>query len=432
MHDDGVVTRPLDAALEDLRSLVGDGGGLVRAVATGYRRGMVPPTAERVEIRQVGLRSGPHLQVLSRTGPRVDTVNAALGPDAAAAFTGLLAQPFTTWHVETTAETMQLRVTKRGEAQVHREPAGPMPVTGDATAPVGRQLHDRVKQHLVAPDDPLFTVLGAGADKRRQVDAFVRLLAPSATALLDRSPSGDRDESSVLRVADLGCGSAYLTFAAHRWLSGRAAEHGRAVHTVGVDVRGDVVERSRRLAREAGLSGLDFTVGTIADADPFPPAGAEAGGTAEPQPAPDVVIALHACDTASDEALARAVRWGAPLVLVAPCCHHDVQRQLQENRASLPFPGLTRHAILRERFADVLTDALRALLLRLLGYRVDVVEFIDSRHTPRNAMIRAVRTGAAPTAELVAEYHDLAGDFGVEPALARMLRPELARVLAAR
>lgn len=432
MDDDGAVTRPLAPALDDLRSLVGDGAGLVRAVATGHRRGMAAPTAERVEIRQVCLRSGPHLQAVSRTGPRVETVNAALGPAAATLVAGLLGEPFTTWHVETATGTVELRVTKRGEAQVHRTraagqvgAAGPVGAVGgtggrlvDTAVPAA---HDRVKRHLVPPEDPLFTVLGAGADKRRQVDAFVRLLAPSATALLDRSDQDrllpDEGHPPVLRVADLGCGNAYLTFAAHRWLSGQAAEQGRAVHTVGVDVRADVVERSRRLAGEAGLSGLEFTVGTIADADPFGDA------------APDVVVALHACDTASDEALARAVRWTAPLVLVAPCCHHDVQRQLQQGGAVLPFPALTRHAILRERFADVLTDALRALLLRLLGYRVDVVEFIDSRHTPRNTMIRAVRTGAPPTGELMTEYRELTEAFRVRPVLARMLDTELARVL---
>src|SRR5207344_3479704 len=100
----------------------------------------------------------------------------------------------------------------------------------------------------------------------------------------------------------------------------------------------------------------------------------------------DVVLALHACDTATDDALARAVRWAAPVVLAAPCCHHDLQRQL--TAAALPAPepygALVRHGILRERFADVLTDTVRAELLRLLGYRVEVLEFIGSQHTPRN------------------------------------------------
>ena len=106
-----------------------------------------------------------------------------------------------------------------------------------------------------------------------------------------------------------------------------------------------------------------------------------------------MVLALHACDTATDEALARAVEWESPLVLAAPCCHHDIAAQLRRNPTPAPYALLTRHGILRERFADTLTDALRAALLRVLGYRVDVVEFVESQHTPRNTLLRAVRTG---------------------------------------
>jgi hypothetical protein len=108
-----------------------------------------------------------------------------------------------------------------------------------------------------------------------------------------------------------------------------------------------------------------------------------------------------------------------------------VQRQIVAGSAGGPAAGpLVRHAILRERFADVLTDALRSLVLQLLGYRVEVVEFVDSRHTPRNALLRAVRTGAAPRPELLAEFDELTTAWGVEPALARMLAPELAAVRA--
>ena len=121
----------------------------------------------------------------------------------------------------------------------------------------------------------------------------------------------------------------------------------------------------------------------------------------------------------------RRVRWEAPLILAAPCCHHDIQRQLAAAggvaAAPQPYGPLVRHGILRERFADVLTDALRASLLRLSGYRVDVVEFVDSRHTPRNALIRAVRTGARPTVEQVEEYHALTSAWRVRPALEVLL-----------
>jgi hypothetical protein len=138
-------------------------------------------------------------------------------------------------------------------------------------------------------------------------------------------------------------------------------------------------------------------------------------------PPPDVVLALHACDTATDEALARAVGWGARWILAAPCCHHDVAAQLRREPAPAPYEALTRHGILRERFADVLTDALRAALLRLRGYRVEVVEFVDSKHTPRNLLLRARRTGAAPTEEQRAEYAALIGSWRVTPHLATLL-----------
>jgi SAM-dependent methyltransferase len=276
---------------------------------------------------------------------------------------------------------------------------------------------DRAKDRLLDTGDPLFAALGADADKRRQVDAFLRQLK---AGLSDLALPSDRP----LRVVDLGCGNAYLTFAAHRWLATSPTGEARQVRTVGIDVRPDMVQRNTRLAQELGMDGLTFEVGTIETSDPMPGM------------APDVVLALHASDTATDDALARAVRWESPLLLAAPCCHHDVQGQMAVNRARgvpapEPYGALVRHAILRERFADVLTDSLRALLLRMLGYRVDVVEFVDSRHTPRNAMIRAVRTGRAPAAEVRQEYDHLTTGWRLTPALQRLLADDVAKALTA-
>jgi hypothetical protein len=226
--------------------------------------------------------------------------------------------------------------------------------------------------------------------------------------------------------------------AAHRYLT---AEVDPQTRTTGVDVRPEMAERNAALAAELGMTGLTFEAASIdsfrADPARADPAGADPAG-ADPGRAGagfdtddgqvDIVLALHACDTATDDALALAVAWQAQGVLAAPCCHHDIQRQL--DRGGTPFAGLTRHPILRERFADVLTDAVRADLLRLLGYRVEVVEFIDSRHTPRNALIRAVRTGAAPTARRIAEYTELVSTWDLQPALAARLSDALAPVLA--
>ncbi|MBC3763095.1 class I SAM-dependent methyltransferase [Quadrisphaera oryzae] len=389
--------------------------GFVRATAAGRRRGVeVPQDApERVEVRPVLLRGARHAQVTERTGPVVRTrnlrVQAPLGPADDAALDALLALPFATWHAETAAGAVQVQVTKKGLATVGRSAAA---AAGPTAGAAGALANDRAKQHLLDPDDPLFAVLGAGGDKRRQVDAFLRQLS----AALPDDLASDRP----LRVVDLGCGNAYLTLAAQRWLAGRPA----GARTVGVELRADLVQRSTERAAAAGVDGLTFTAGTIADADPTPLLGGP----------PDVVLALHACDTATDDALARAVAWGSPVVLAAPCCHRDVQRQLVAAGAgtassSLPAAqdALVSSPILRERFADVLTDSLRAAALRAHGYRTDVVEFVDSRHTPRNALLRAVRPARPepPAAREAAqrELEELAASWSVRPVIADRLAP---------
>jgi hypothetical protein len=135
----------------------------------------------------------------------------------------------------------------------------------------------------------------------------------------------------------------------------------------------------------------------------------------------DVVLALHACDTATDDALAQAVRWEAPVVLAAPCCHHDLQRQLKSATPPEPYGLLTQHPILRERFGDALTDAFRAALLRRVGYRADVIQFVDAEYTPRNTMIRAVRRAGPPDRDAPDEYDAMVRAWGVTPYLQTLL-----------
>jgi SAM-dependent methyltransferase len=412
------VPEPLAAALAALRPLLLDDAHLVRAIAAGRRRDG-RPEHQRAELRPVDLKAGRRLQLVTTDGRQPRTRNLRPGPQAEVAVDGLLGQPFGNWLVETEDQVVQLRVTKRGMAQVHSAPRSADHLAGSA----GRRAHDRVKAHLLDAGDPLFDALGAGADKRRQVEAFLRLLAPA----MPRAVESAREAGRGLRVVDLGCGNAYLTFAAHRWLSAGGAGAPMPVRTLGVDLREDAVARNTRLAAELGLDGLLFTAGAIGHVEPvWPAASAGPGGEPATDEGIDLVLALHACDTATDEALARAVRWEAPVIMAAPCCHHDVQRQIDAGRregraAPEPYGALWRDGILRERLADVLTDGLRAALLRLLGYRVEVVEFVESRHTPRNALIRAVRTGARPDDRRRAEYRDLADSWRVRPALEEML-----------
>ncbi|MBB2945285.1 SAM-dependent methyltransferase [Actinoplanes lutulentus] len=378
---------PLDQVLAEVRELL-LAPGLTRAVAAGKRRGLVP-SVTRAQVRPVTLKTGQKLQIVTDDGVRPFTRNVAPGSEAAAAaLDELLAEPFGNWHVETESATVQVRITKKGDAQVHRA------AVKDAAGKAQPQAHDRAKQWLLDPGDPLFEVIGGNAAKRRQIDAFLRALAAT---LPDELPS-------PLRVVDLGCGNAYLTFAAYRYLAARGAD----VQVVGVDVREDQRVRNTAVAERLGCAAeVSFVAGTIEDAQlPF---------------APDLVLALHACDTATDQALARAVRWEAAWVLAAPCCHHDIAAQIKNSQTPFPYAETTRHAILRERFADVLTDSLRAALLKLHGYRVDVVEFVDSAHTPRNLLLRARRTGAEPTEAQQTEFTALTTQWGVTPALATML-----------
>jgi SAM-dependent methyltransferase len=369
----------LGAALAEVRSLILDADHLIRAVAAGRRRGTTADPA-RAELRPVDLKAGRHLQYVTSDGNRPTTRNLPQGKAAEEFVDALLAEPYGNWHVETTELTLQLRVTKRGEAQVHRS----APVDASPTR------HDRAKQHLLAPDDPLFAAVGGTAAKRRQVDAFLRALA----ATVDDEPRN---------VVDLGCGNAYLTFAAYRYL----AAQGYDVHVTGVEVREDQRERNTALAERLGCADrVTFVAGTITDAEPASP--------------PDLVLALHACDTATDDALERAIRWRARWILAAPCCHHDIAAQLREGPAPRPYQMMIKHGILRERFADTLTDTLRAAILKAHGYKVDVVEFVDSKHTPRNTLLRATKTSEIDrTAE--DEYRELRDVWQVTPHLERAL-----------
>ena len=405
------MAEPLAAALARVRSLLLDEERLVRAVASGRQRSS-QPRWRRVELRYVDLKAGRHLQVTSFDATQAFTAN-HLGDDAARAVDELLAEPFGNWHVHTPEEHLQLRVTKKREALVHVGAPSSVPAQGSAA---DVHAHDRRKARLLPEDDPVLRALGISDSqgrvkptrqaKYRQVEEFLRALGAAVddatTAGALRVPTPEEP----LRVVDLGCGNAYLTFAAHRYLS---QVRGLPTRVLGIDVKAQSMEHNTEVAESLGLGEeATFLQAPIGDV------------TLE-GPRPDVVLALHACDTATDDALAQAVRWEAPLVLAAPCCHHDVAAQLRSRPAPAPYSVLVRDGILRERFADTLTDALRAATLRLEGYRVDVVEFVESRHTPRNTLLRAVRTGAERTPAAREELDELTRTWGVRPALQGLL-----------
>jgi SAM-dependent methyltransferase len=388
---------------DQLGAVLTDGAQLVRAVGSGRRRGAEPPPFRRVEVRYVDLKAGRHLQITEYDDRQAFVRNIPAGSGVEEPVDTLLAAPYGSWHVETTSETLRLRYTKKGKALLHRSQETREQDTG----------HDRMKERLLDPAAPFLAVLGISdrhgrvkpsrQSKYRQVEEFCKILAPA----VDESVAAGRIATDrPLRVVDLGCGNAYLTLAAYHLLT----ERGHDVRMTGVDHSPKARLHNAALVAELGWSEhFSFVGAGIAEA--------------EVTAAPDVVLALHACDTATDDALARAVGWQAPLVLAAPCCHHDLNRQLKEADPPSPYAVMTRYGIVRERFADVLTDALRASVLRQVGYRVEVMQFVDSAHTPRNLLLRAVRTGAPADAAAREEYDALTAAWHVTPRLATLVLP---------
>lgn len=394
---------------ERLRAAVLDASALVRVVVSGRQRG-ASVDYRRVELRYVQVRAGLRLQVTSYDETQAHTRNVEAGEEAERLVDALLGAGYANWHVESVTETIQVRVTKKGRVLLH------VAARSGAALPAPSHEHDRAKRRMLDAADPLFALLGVTTSegvvkptriaKFRQVQDLLGAIDPLVDDAIALGPAADLGPDRPLRLVDLGCGNAYLTFAAFRYLSGVRET---PVSVVGVDLKQQALAHNNDIAERLGVADrVSFLRGTI--------------GELQLAVAPDLVLALHACDTATDEALARAVEWETPVVLAAPCCHHDIARQLSAASAPTAYRLVTRHGILRERLADVLTDALRAALLRLAGYRVEVVEFVDSRHTPRNALIRAVRTGAPADEETWQAYRDLVSQWAVTPALEPMLR----------
>lgn len=249
------------------------------------------------------------------------------------------------------------------------------------------------KDRALRPDQsaPLLRVIGLmnadgslsarSAKKYKQVNHFVELCRPVWERLVAARPPHADDP---LRILDLGCGNGYLGFVLMEAL--RLAEVPARLH--GVDRRGDFVAQCRERAEALGFGGLSFAE---ADIDAVRVGDTPLGGP------PDLVVALHACDTATDDALALALHAGARSILAAPCCQRQLAQQLEQQPAgapAVPVPALLQHAILRQGYAADLTDALRVELLEACGYRVDAIEFVGSQHTPKNLLLRAHRRHA--------------------------------------
>jgi SAM-dependent methyltransferase len=346
----------------------------------------------RIAVRPVEIRGERHYQFEFFDDRQAFARNAL---DPATLLDEALAVGFANIHLVADGEEIEIRTSKKGKVHVARRPCEGVAATFD---------HNRAKEHPLAEGLPnrLLETMGIATPDGRvraslrpkftQINEFLKLFAHAL------EPSGLAALPRPLAILDAGCGSSYLTLAVHHYLNDVLK---RPATILGVDVNDAVIRKSIERAETIGAAGLSFACGTIGSID----------ATA------DIVIALHACDTATDDALAQAVRSEAKLILAAPCCHKHLNRQLKAAGPCEVLRPILRHGILHERAADLLTDAFRALALRILGYRVDVVEFVNLEHTARNLLIRAVRIPDADTSEFVREYREMKSFWGVMPYL---------------
>ena len=354
-----------------------------------------------VLVRPVEIRGGRHLQ-FSHFDARRNVVKNWSGIEAEAHLVALLEWPFASVHLQSTTGDVVAQQTRKGRIIFHRSPA--------PTDRPGPSLeHNRRKDVPLPVDrpDPFLHGLGIMDDQGRvrpslqnkfhQINEFLKLVTHAEE--LQRLPH-------PVRILDCGCGSALLTLALHHYCND-VLQVPTLLH--GVDANGTLVAKCAARARELGALGVDFETCAIADYRPDHP--------------PDIVVALHACDTATDEAIAQGIRWDARLILCAPCCHHDLHQQLE---VVAPFAAVWHHGILRQRLADILTDTFRALALRILGYSAEVIEFVSTEHTDRNLLIRAAKRRDPGEAHSIREYQELRAFWGVTPAIERLLGERLA------
>ncbi|MET4561335.1 SAM-dependent methyltransferase [Lysinibacillus parviboronicapiens] len=267
--------------------------------------------------------------------------------------------------------------------------------------------HNRKKNYLLDDTTPYPFLIRLGVqttegkvkkqkyDKFKQINRFIEFI-DDALAYLPK----DRQ----VRILDFGSGKSYLTFALYHYLK---IEKGLDIRVTGLDLKKEVIEECSQIAQDLGYDQLEFLVGDINDYND--------------ESTVDMVVTLHACDVATDMALARAVKWGASVILSVPCCQHELNRQL--NTPALDI--MLQHGLVRERFAALATDAIRAEILSLVGYEAQLLEFIDMANTPKNILIRAYRTGKSPSLEQRAKFEAFVTMLNAKPFLANELKSYL-------
>ena len=297
--------------------------------------------------------------------------------------------------VETKSFTANVLVSKKGTITIKKK------MNTSAKQPKISPSHNRKKKYILEEGIPVPFLIDLGVmtqngnivnahyDKFRQINRFLEYIED----ILPSLPTGRE-----LRILDFGCGKSYLTFAIYYYLK---VLKGYPVRITGLDLKEDVIRHCNELAVKYGYDKLEFLCGDIAYYD----------GCSQV----DMVVTLHACDTATDYALAKAVGWGAKVILSVPCCQHELNKQMKNDLLS----PVLHYGILKERMAALMTDGLRAQILEANGYRTQILEFIDMAHTPKNLLIRAVYNGHC--ADNKAQINELLAAFDINPTLYRLL-----------
>lgn len=382
-----------------LHRLLNDEREFVRATFSGQRRG-ADMRWQRLVIRPVMLRGERHLQ-FSYFDARQNFTHNHTGSAIATAIDEALALPFQNYTLTTTREVIQARISKKGKPLISRSKATAQAANPDLS-------HDRQRQPRIEIDEaslPYLVKVGIATQDGR-IRADMRHKYTQINRFIELADAGEvfkPYEGKSVRIMDAGCGSAYLTFGLYHYLT-----HVKKIKTtlIGIDHRDDLIQENNGIARELGWD-MEFVTSSIINYSTDTP--------------PDIVIALHACDTATDEAMMQGIVWGAKAIICAPCCQHDLQAQIDRARTPSVMLPVMRHGTLRWQMGDLLTDAFRALLLRVMGYRTDVLEFVSAEHTPKNIMVRAVLATDPYDTKFVDEYRTLREFWDVTPHLDTLL-----------
>ena len=374
---------------------------LYKAVLSGPVKGQ---NHTRAEIS----RSGDKIQLCMYTQKQVFHSNFT-ADQLKPVLDGLFGIAFMQYHAWDAEYEYLAKISKKGKILTSRRKSVNPPRTNFNTGGFDRQKNHIIKEGEIVPalaDMGIFTQEGKVAagmrDKFNQINRFLELLADETGP--EAVPKG-----TTINIIDFGCGKSYLTFLVYYYF---AKIQRYKVNICGLDLDPHVVSSCTAAAEKYGYAGLNFMQGDIGQ-QPAPPV--EGWGSANTF---NIVISLHACDTATDYAISNAVKWGADLICAVPCCQHELKKQMQSQNLAL----FTGYGIIKERIASLATDAIRANLLECCGYKAQIIEFVDMEHTPKNLLIRARRRAGKGKIAAWSEVETAMAEFNFEPTLLKLLQ----------